>query len=224
MEQALEQQRREQQEEILRGLEARFRGMLSKQLAINKSTDALVAKGAALWVHADELNIASLSQDETRLSEEAAQALLILKEEGTTIVFPRMVTQMQQDMQEVARRLGAKTLDPLTVQLEGDIADALKELIGAIEQLRGELKENQSGSGGGGSGPGNEPLLPDSAELKLLRSCQGRVNHLTQEFASRLQGDTPLDAESRASLIKVAQRQREVAEMARKMNERITGQ
>ncbi len=224
LEQALEQQRREQQEEILRGLESRFRGMLSKQLAVNKSTDALVAKGAAAWVHADELSIASLSQDETKLSEEASQALLILKEEGTTIVFPRMVTQMQQDMQEVARRLGAKTLDPLTLHLERDIADTLKELIGAIEQLRKDLKENQGGGGGGGSSPGNEPLLPDSAELKLLRSCQERVNHLTQEFANRLQDETPLNGESRASLVKIAERQREVADMARKMNERITGQ
>jgi hypothetical protein len=108
LEQVLEQLRREQQEEILRGLESRFRAMLARQLNINKGTTDLENKGRSNWVHADELTLAGLAHDEGTLADDAGEALHILKEDATTIVFPRIVEQLQGDMREVADRLRAK--------------------------------------------------------------------------------------------------------------------
>ncbi len=219
LEEALDQLRKEQQEEILRGLESRFRAMLSRQLIINKGTGDLQDKGPTKWVHGDELALAGLAKDETKLADDAGQALHILKEEGTTIVFPQIVGQLQQDMIEVSRRLGEKKTGDSTQRVQTDIVNTLKELIDAIKELRKELQGAQGGGGGGGGNNNNPPLLPNSAELKLLRSCQERVNRQTEDFEK----DNGSAGDKR-DLGRIADRQREVAEMARKMNERITGQ
>jgi len=221
LQQTLDQMRREQQEEILRGLESRFRAMLAQQLAVNKGTGTLDSKGRDAWTHGDELTLAGLARDEQSLVDQAGQVLEILKEEGTTIVFPRIVEQLRQDMVQLTGRLRDRQTGAETQRMEADIATALEELIDAVKQLQQELQEGEGGAGGGGGSP---PLLPDSAELKLLRSCQQRVNRQTLEFHKAYREAGERDAQLREGLNRIAERQRELADMARKMNERITGQ
>ncbi|HSW47221.1 MAG TPA: hypothetical protein VLM89_16785 [Phycisphaerae bacterium] len=208
----LDQLRREQQVEILRGLESRFRAMLVRQETANRQTSDLEAKGASAWTHADEIALAGLVREEKGLADEAGEALHILREEGTTIVFPQVVEELRDDLQEAASRLQDRQTGPATARLQADIVDLLKELIEAVQQMRDQL---QAGDGPPPAGMDQvPPLLPGSAELKMLRSCQTRVNRLTRE----VQPDNPAGAR------RLAERQKEVAEMARKMNERITGQ
>ena len=225
LEQALDQLRREQQEQLLRGLESRFRAMLAKQLAINQDTVNLETKGRKAWVHADTLRLAGAAQDESALADQAGQALLILEEEGTTIVFPVIVEQLREDMQEVARRLREKKTGTATQRIEADVVTALEELIEAIKDLRKQRESGEMAPGGGGQSQ-NPPLLPDSAELKLLRSCQQRVNRQTLDAFETYDPsqDEPPSPEARRDLDRVADRQQKVADMARKMNERMTGQ
>ena len=222
LEQVLEQLRREQQEEILRGLESRFRAMLAKQQQINKDTLTFDEKGAANWTHADELGVAALAEDERRLADDAGAALNILTEDATTIVFPRIVEQMQADILSVADLLRAKTTSASTQSLEAEIVRTLEELIEAVKQMRQQLQSGAGSSGPGGGGGGNDPLLPNSAELKLLRSLQDRLNRQTTEFFDK-HGEGQERADD-AMLRKLADQQLDVADMARKMNERITGQ
>jgi hypothetical protein len=222
LEQVLEQLRKEQQEEILRGLESRFRAMLAAQLTINKGTETLDAKDADAWRHADDLALAALAQDEKELARQAGEALHILKEDGTTIVFPRIVAQMQQDMRLVADRLNTRKTGQTTQQLEAEIVTTLEDLIEAIEQLRKQIDDG--GSGGGGSGGDDIPLLPDSAELKLLRSLQHRVHRITKTFWKDNSQADEWDQQQKDQLARIAERQNDVAEMARKMHERVTGQ
>jgi hypothetical protein len=49
-----------------------------------------------------------------------------------------------------------------------------------LEALKKSRKEG--GGGGGGGGGGKQPLLQKSAELKMLRAAQMRVNRLTKQF------------------------------------------
>jgi hypothetical protein len=223
LELVLDQLRREQQEEILRGLESRFREMLTRQLVINQSTVELDGKGAAAWTHADALRLAGLAADQESLSGAAADALLILKEEGTTIVFPVIVEQIRHDMQAVAVRLRERKADAITQGIEADIVTALEDLIEAIKELRKKIESGEMMPGGGGA-PDDPPLLPDSAELKLLRACQERVNRQTKRFNETRGEGQGINAESTSALERITDRQSEVAEMARKMNERVTGQ
>ncbi|MBI4580208.1 MAG: hypothetical protein HY718_10930 [Planctomycetes bacterium] len=219
---SLDQLRREQQEEMLAGLEQRFRGMLLEQKAINTATASLDERKAR-WTRSDSLNLAALAEKERRLSGEAAKALNVLTEDGTTVVFPEMVTQVRDDMADVARRLGEKRTGEITRQIQAEIVQALEELIQAIEQRRkdGPPPPSMAGGGGGGGESDNAtPLLPGSAELKLLRSSQVRVNRQTQDLdaaATRPSADVGDQAR------RLATRQEQLAGMARKINERAEG-
>ena len=68
----LAEEREQANEEILRGLEDRFREMLARQLQINEQTATLDAKGVANWARPEELLVGSLAQGEHDLAAEAA--------------------------------------------------------------------------------------------------------------------------------------------------------
>jgi hypothetical protein len=224
LQEALDQLRREQQEEILRGLESRFTAMLAKQEPINRQTADLEAKGQPAWTHADELVVGGLARDEDKLAGDAGEALHILEEEGTTIVFPQVVEELRDDLKDAAGRLNSRQTGGFTPQIQMDIVDLLKELIAAVQQLRQQNEAGKSGQGMPGQPDQPPPLLPGSAELKLLRSCQVRINRMTThlETPAPKSGEPQADREARTR--KVAERQREVGEMTSKINERVTGQ
>lgn len=215
----LEQLRKEQQEELLAALESRFRAMLARQLEINQVSERLAELGSDRWNRTDQLQLAGQSENETWVAEEADKALYILKDEGTTVVFPQVVEHLRDDAKDVAARLAAADLSPSVRVMEQAIAETLKELIEAIERKKQE--DDSQGGGGGGDQSGPTPLLPGSAELKLLRSCQLRVNEATlvlEEDRQMPEGD-PARIEER--LRKLAERQAQVHEMARAMHESL---
>ncbi len=220
LEETLEQLRKEQQEELLAALEGRFKAMLARQLEVNKSTERLEDLGVENWRRADQLELADLSQKQSWVGEEADRALYILKEEGTTVVFPQVVEHLRDDAAEAARLLAAATTGTATQSIQASIVNTLRELIEAIEKKQAE-SEGGGGEGGGGGDNQNQPLLPASAELKLLRSCQVRVNDATIQFEVEL---SAADRESdvlRDRREKLARRQEQVHEMARSMHEAL---
>jgi len=218
LEEQVNQLRREQQEEVLRALEDRFRDMLARQLQVNQGTIDLDKKGAANWTRTEELLAGTLAQAERDLAAEAGTALRILREEGTSLVFPRIVEQLAADLNDAGGRIAEKNVGPATQRLQTDIVESLKELIEAVEQVR---KKGAGGSGDAGDGPQQPPpLLPESAELKLLRACQVRVNRQTEAFARDRGNEQTLSPDQQRSLQRIADRQKEVAAMAQEMNER----
>jgi hypothetical protein len=90
--------------------------------------------------------------------------------------------------------------------------------------LQKAQEKKQGGGGGGGGGGGNpneneEPLLPNSAELKMLKSMQLRVNRLTEAFDGHRAGK-PIDEAMKKDVTNIATMQREVAEMTLEIVER----
>ncbi|MGB9626224.1 MAG: hypothetical protein ACPMAQ_15330 [Phycisphaerae bacterium] len=219
LEEQLNQLRREQQEEVLRALEDRFRDMLARQLQVNQNTLDLDRKGMPNWTRTEELLAGTLAQAERDLAAEAGTALTILREEGTSLVFPRIVEQLAADLNDAGGRIAEKDVGPATQQVQADIVESLKELIEAVEQVR---KKGAGGSVADGSGGQQQtpPLLPPSAELKLLRACQVRVNRQTEAFAKDRGNEQTLTPDQQRSLRRIAERQKEVAAMAQEMNER----
>lgn len=232
LEEALDQLRREQQEETLAGLEQRFRTMLIQQRSINVATEDLDVRRDD-WTRSDSLNLAGLAEKQNGLADEAGKALNILIEEGTTVVFPEIVGQMRDDMTEVGRRLGERQTGPVTREIQTQIVEALEELIAAVEQRRNEGPPPPSHAGQSGqSGTQEEmPLLPGSAELKLLRSGQVRVNRQTQQLAEMADAAASADSSSVAEepadvgnqAQRLADRQEHLADMARRIHERAVG-
>jgi hypothetical protein len=220
LEEKLQQLRKEQQEQLLAALESRFRAMLSRQLECNKATVRLADVGKDNWTRSDQLELVDLSQKEKWVSSEADKALYILKEEGTTVVFPQIVEQVRDDARDVGDRLAAADASESVRATQEAIAQALKELLEAVEKKQAENDPANSESENAEEGP--QPLLPGSAELKLLRSCQLRVNQATlQAEKDRAKEGADLRAwEVRVG--KLAQRQQQVHDMAKAMHESLT--
>ncbi|MFQ5589666.1 MAG: DUF4175 family protein [Phycisphaerae bacterium] len=219
LEQALNQLRREERQETLRNLEARFRDMLSKQTAINAATVRLDEIGREAFRRAETLELADLATKEKELSREARLCGHVLDEEGTTVVFPRFVGALADDMASLAGRLGALHVGRLTQQIEQEVVDTLEQFLEAIKKMQ-QANEQQQGSIAGN--PGDSPLLPASAELKLLRSSQVRISARTAAIeAARTEATEPDDTLAEL-LATAAAMQAQCAQVAREMRERHT--
>lgn len=218
LEEALQQLRKEEREETLRDLEARFREMLSKQRPINEATVALDQVGRENFKRAEQLQLADLATNERALAEQASTCLHILDEEGTTIAFPRVVAQLAQDMSTAADRLAAAEVGPVTQAVEQEIIDTLEQLLEAVKKMQQENEQQQQA--GKSDGGGEPPLLPASAELKLLKASQQRINTRTAAITeSATAGREPPDAAARG-LKSLAVRQVECSQIARQMRDR----
>jgi hypothetical protein len=137
--------------------------------------------------------------------------------DGTRIVFPDVVGQLRDDFLGIAQLLDAKRLDAYTQSQQREAERTLEELIGALRQAQ---KQKAGGGSGGGGGGGEPPLLPGSAELKLLQAAQLRVNRRTLALdASRLPTGE-LAEPLKQELGKLAQRQAEIGEMTVRILER----
>ena len=136
---------------------------------------------------------------------------------GTTIAFPRVVEQLSEDMTASAERLAAAQVGAVTQVIQQEIVGTLEQLLEAVKRMQ---QENEQGKQGGSSQSGEPPLLPESAELKLLRASQQRVNTRTQAIHTGLQsGDEPQQVAA-DGLVKLSRRQTECMDIAREMHDR----
>lgn len=237
IEERLAQLREETQLEKLAKLEARFREMLSVQQRISAQTQALDKKrtdNGGNLTRPDRLAVAALGGDESRmdavldpmtrqvklpmgLAGHAQQALDLIIDDGTSVVFPDVVEQLRDDLIGVGKLLSENSrTDQFTQSLQKEIETTLEELIEALQQAQSQ----KEGGGGGGGGGGEPPLLPNSAELKLLRSAQLRINRRTVAIDAARPTQGPLDETLKDEALTIATRQSEIAEMTIKILER----
>ena len=140
LEDALAQLRQQLQDEVLRALEERFTAMLARQRELSAQTKTLDAtRGNLLTANnplpaaiAEKLN--SLSGSEGELESEAADALKLLGEDGTTAVFPPMVEQLRDDLAAVSKKLAAQESGAPVQQAQREIEDLLTLLIDALRK------------------------------------------------------------------------------------------
>ena len=211
LDEALKQVRQEEREETLAALDTRFRAMLERELRVRERV-ASVSQGrdsVETLVEAGEWHREAL--------QECESTLRILVDEGTTVIIPELLRQLNLDMQEVAARLERTAELSVTGQRLDEIIAALQEILAVVDQQRSESKpeprdpQNQQQN----QQQQQRPLLPNSAELKLMRSTQVRLNE-----RSRAASDDTANPDAGAALQALAQRQRQLAEMAQRMNDR----
>jgi len=218
LDELLEQLRKEEKEETLRDLESRFREMLTRQKPINEETLVLANIGRENFSRPENLQLADLSARQRALSEDAAKCLHILDEDGTTIAFPRVVEQLSEDMSTVAQRLSVSKVATITQTIEQEIVDTLEELLDAVQEMQQQNEQQQSGQQQQNNG--EPPLLPKSAELKLLRASQQRINTRTLAIEQSVSQGTETPKSGAGGLKKLATRQVECLDIAREMRDR----
>ncbi|MFO0838262.1 MAG: hypothetical protein U1D55_07010 [Phycisphaerae bacterium] len=226
---ALRQIRQEEMEETLAALEGRFRSMLEREKTIREEVLRLYQKGMENWSRRELQSLSETAAVQQKVAEDCGAAERLLTEEGTTVVLPDLVSQLRADMTDIAGRLQRSDVSAQSQRAIDDVIDLLEEILGAIERQRNE-NQDQPPPPPGDSPPPDEqarPLLPGSAELKLLRSSQLRVNRRTAELAAETPAapdETPTPTatdDGRAARLGVlSARQRQLGEMARRMNER----
>lgn len=222
IEERLAQLRRQLLEDRLAGLETRFAQMLARQVPVTAETARLEQTRVGETRTRQELAILhQLALAEKDLAGQAQRALDIIMEDGSTLVFPRIVEELRDDLQGANELLAARRSDAHTQSVQADIEATLKELIEAMQKARQQAAGGGGGGGGGGGAPGGQtPLVPDSAELKLLRSAQLRVNGRTQSLHQATANAATPDALTTRELQRVSRMQEDVREMTRGLAER----
>jgi hypothetical protein len=90
-------------------------------------------------------------------------------------------------METVAARLRKTDTGIVTVTIEDQIIDTLKEMIEALKKAQADNKKKSQGGGGGQPPP--DRLLDLLAELKMIRSMQKRVNARTELYGKQYAGE-----------------------------------
>jgi hypothetical protein len=189
LEEILRQMREEEVQRTLADLESRFRKMLEWQIKVYEDTRALDQLPADEKANQQVVQSGKLSLDERKILAETDKALLLLREEGSSVAFPEAVEQMRSDMESVVDRLTQVKIDPITLGLEEDIVAALEEIVAALqkaqqdaEQRRQQQQQQQQQP----TDPEDTPLVDAIAELKMIRTLQVRVNKRTTDYSKRL--------------------------------------
>jgi len=218
IEDRLAQLRKEMQAEKLAALEARFREMLDRQMPVTAATAALDrGRSGGKLSRADRLGLAKLAGEERAIGELAHKALEIIVEDGTSVVFPHVVGQLRDDLRSVADLLQGERTESYVQAQQQEIEKTLKELIEALQKAQEQAEGEGEGEGEGSEE--DEPLLPNSAELKLLKAAQLRVNRRTTSFeSSRPAGE--LELVLKKEIMNISTRQAEVEKMTEEMIER----
>lgn len=220
LEEALQQKRREEREEMLRDLEARFHDLAVKQKRLNDETISLDGVGEASFARAEQLRAAELADTQGKLAAAVDTCLHILEEEGTTVVFPRILEQVGIDMRLVAERLAVFQTGALTQSMQKEVLEALEQLLDSVRRMQQENQKQDEQQPSASPTDQNSPLLPTSAELKLLRSSQARVHERTEAIEKARIVETAAGEVLSKTIEATAQRQKDCADIARQLRER----
>ncbi len=208
IEEILRQLREEEQKLMLAALEARFKKMLAAQLFIYHDTVRLSKAGESEKASA-QARAVKLSQGEQEILIDADKALILLKEEGSSIAFPESVAGIRQDVQNLVAWLRDAKVGELTQAVEKDVIEALEELIEALQKEMeksddDKKKQQQQQQEDQEQSP---PLVDQLAELKMLRSLQLRVNRRTKQLGRTFDGEQATQEEAVQQLQQLSGRQ-----------------
>ena len=197
LEELLKQLREEEIERLLAQLQGRCEKMLAMQIAVKDGTVALdkiiTGNPDKKSSRAEDQKALELSDKEDEISKEANKALTLIEAEGSAVAFAEVFKQVLGDMNTTAGRLRRADVGEVTVAIENDIIDALKEMVAALKKAR---KDNQEPKPpmppmppSSGGMPPDQKLIDMIAELKMIRSMQIRVNNRTTIYGKQIEGE-----------------------------------
>ena len=217
LEQILRQLREEEMQRELAKLEARLRRMAAMQSKVLDDTIALAETPKSQRNRQTDLKAGDLAFEEKKITLEADRAMLLLREEGSSVAFPEVVSQIRSDTSAVAERLGETKIDSVTQGIQQDILAALEEMITALQKAQRDLeKKRQQQQGKPQSGGQKEqPLVQKLAELKLLRTMESRIKSTTSRYGGLLKSEESTPEEVLPLLQDLSERQNRLYQITR---------
>ena len=192
LEQILRQLREEEMQRELARLESRLKKMAAMQSKLIDDTTELAATPTAQRNRQTDLKAGDLSFEQKKVTVEADRAMLLLREEGSSVAFPEVIAQIRDDSDRIAQRLGKTQIDAVTQGIQQDVLAAIEEMIQSLQQAQRDLeKQKQQGESAPQQAgqPGEQPLVGAISELKLIRTMETRIKSTTQRYAGLLQSD-----------------------------------
>ena len=217
LEEQLKQLREEEKEMMLASLEARFQRMLIVETQIHEGTTALAAVPQKDWLELSYGRCRELAQQQTELARECAQTVLLIREDGTSSAILLAAEDIESDMNSVSEWMQQSNVSELTMSVQRDILESLKQLVETMQREMQQMQERQQQEAQQQQ-PGQQqsPLVDLIAEIRVLRNLQLQVNRRTKQVDDLL--DRASDAE-RAGLQKqvseLAERQQKLQESAK---------
>jgi len=187
------------------------------QQAVYEGTVRLDKVPEAQRSHSHEIEASRLSSRETEIVGEADRALLLLREDGTAVVFPEALEQVRDDMQQVVELLARARVGQITQTIELDIIAALEEMIAALEKAQEDARARQQQGQPRPGQPQDPPLVDLLAEVKMIRAMQMRVNKRTERFSQMLAGEQAENPELVYQLQRLAEQQERIYRVTRQL-------
>ena len=189
LEEILRQLREEEKSLTLASLKSRFRKMLSMQLLVYQETVRLdkeaEGKDASLVARGKQL-----ATQEEEIVQEVDKALVVLREEGSSVAFPEAVEAIREDAASIVQLLDQGKAGELTQTLEQAVIEAIEEMVDALQKEMEKKKDEEQQQGEQQQGqPEDKSLVDALSELKMLRSLQLRINRRTRQLGRMIEGD-----------------------------------
>jgi hypothetical protein len=180
LEEEEEQYQRLRQEELLFRVAEEVQAMLEmleEQMRATKEINAS-REGRTRVSRSDRVRLRNTSREFEAIAQRANQVRSAIAKEGVA-VFAEIVRNVEADLVRIARDMGEGGGYQSGERIQALQEDVHRNLVWLKDALDKELGERQQEeeepppSGGGGSGPQQpQPLVPDVAELKLLRMME----------------------------------------------------
>ena len=159
-----------------------------------------------------------LAFEEKKITLEADRAMLLLREEGSSVAFPEVVSQIRSDTTRVTDLLAQTKIDAVNQGIQQDILAALEEMIAALQKAQRDLEKKRQQQQQGQarpSGQREQPLVESLAELKLIRTMEKRIKSTTDRYSGWLEsGESSMD-EVRPLLRDLSERQNRLYRITR---------
>ncbi len=219
LEAMLRQLREEEKEMMLASLEARFQRMLLAETEIHEGTIGVAATPQKDWLDLNYSRCRELSQQQSELTQQCAQTVNLLREDGTSVAIVIAVEDIEADMSSVGGWMQEYKVGELTQSVQKDILDSLKQLIETTQKEMQEMKEQQKQQEQQKDPSQEKPGLVElMAEIRILRSLQLQVNRRTKQVDGLLPTATNDDLPAlRKQLHDLAIRQNRLIESAKEL-------
>jgi hypothetical protein len=200
---------------------------LREQMAATREADAARA-GRARPSRADRVRLRNLSREFETLAQRANVLREAIAKEGV-LVFTEVMAGVETDLTRLGRDMGQAggyRSGPAVRAMQEDVETSLVWLAEALDdeiERRQEEQEQQDSSGG--QDPKEKPLVPDTAELRLLRQLEeevlARLSQQLQLHPELADPEADLDPLLLEELTRLAYLHNRVAELFSAFREKI---
>lgn len=221
----LDELQQQEKMEALVQLEQMFSEMLEKQRQGSSKVLVLDEKRKiqdGRLKRADRIELRSVEILERKLSEKSEEAVNLLNDEGSSVVVRNVVEGMQNDLLAIADMVDGNETGVFVQRSQKEVELTLQELIDAVkiaQKMEEQKQDQQQDQQNQQQNQQNQQqnLLPPSAELKLLRLTQLRINRRTVDFEMQLNNENVKNDVLKRQVNEVTILQKKVTESAREL-------